>query len=139
MQGVPALSVHKPLSEAFMALEELLSKLTVSIDANTAALKAMKAGGGGGTVAATAEVAEKEKAKPEKPKGPTFETIKVAANKLVEKHGKPFAKKLISDVGGAKELAAVKPEKYPALFKALEAAMIEGATDEEEGAEDDEL
>lgn len=115
-----------------MALEDTLTKLIASVDANTAALKAAK--GGAAVAAGTTATTVKDK----KPAGPDFNQVKVAADKVAAKHGKPFAKKMISDVGGAKELAAVKPEKYPALFKAFEAALAPEAEDEPAEQEEDE-
>lgn len=115
-----------------MALEDLLTKLIASLDANTAALKGAKGGTTTTTKGGTVEKADKaEKI--------TFDQVKVAATKVMDQKGKPFAKKMITDVGGAKELAAVKPEKYPALFKAFEAALAvtEDAEDEAEDAEDE--
>lgn len=114
-----------------MALEELITKLTVALDANTAAVKAAAAGGGGSTAATTTKAA----ATAGKAKAVDFDTVKVAATKLMEVKGRPFAKKLILDVGGAKELSGVKPDKFAALLKAFESALSE--TDASEEAEDD--
>lgn len=111
-----------------MALEDLLTKLIASVDANTAALKGAK---GGATSTTSTGKADKAEPKGEKV---TFDQVKVAATKVMDQKGKPFAKKMITDVGGAKELAAVKPEKYPALFKAFEAALA--ATDEPDEVEE---
>lgn len=112
-----------------MALEDQITRLIASLDANTAAIKGAK----GGTTAAATVTKPTTAAKA----GPDFDQVKVAAEKVMAKHGKPFAKKMIMDVGGAKELAAVKPEKYPALFKAFGAAMTE--VEEETAEEEDEL
>jgi hypothetical protein len=114
-----------------MALEEILTKLTASLDANTAALKA--AGGKAAvTTSAPTPLAPTKKAAVD------FDTVKALASKVMEGKGRPFAKKLIKDVGGAADLATVKPDKYPALMKAFETAMAEPeATAEVE--EDEEL
>lgn len=118
-----------------MALEDTLAKLIASIDANTAALKGSKGASGGSAVTTTATTATK----PKKDDKPDFDALKVVANKVMEKHGKPFAKKMIKDVGGATELAVVKPEKYPALVKAFEAALADSGADEDDAGEEDEL
>lgn len=118
-----------------MALEDLLTKLITSLDANTAAHKASAGAGAGKAPAAT----------PAAPKAAasggskiTFDEIKAAAAKVMDKQGKPFTKKLIKDVGGAPELATVKPEKYGALMAAFTKALEDGGT-EAEAEEEDEL
>lgn len=112
-----------------MALEDLLTKLIASLDANTAAIK-----GGAGGKAATGTTST---AKASTGKTIEFDTVKAAAAKVMDKQGKPFTKKLIKDVGGANELATVKSEKYGALMAAFEKALSEGGAGEEE--EEDEL
>lgn len=111
-----------------MALEDLLTKLITSLDANTAAHKASAGAGGNkataGTTATTTKATTGGK--------PTFDEVKAAAAKVMDKQGKPFTKKMIKDVGGAPELATVKPEKYGALMAAFSAALEEGAAEAEE-------
>jgi hypothetical protein len=110
-----------------MALEDLLTKLIASLDANTAAVK----GGGSSTGTKAAATGTKAAAS-----GKTiqFDEVKAAAAKVMDKQGKPFTKKMIKDVGGANELATVKPEKYGALMAAFEKALAEngGSADEED-------
>lgn len=113
-----------------MALEDLLTKLIASLDVNTAAVN--KAGGGApaGKTAAPAAAATKTGAGG---KTPQFDELKAAAAKVMDKHGKPFAKKMIKDVGGGSELATVKTEKYGSLMAAFEKSLAEaGAVAEEE-------
>lgn len=112
-----------------MALEQLLTTLIASLDANTAALKGAKAPAAG--AATTAKTTATKVPEIE------FDALKVAAGKVSAKHGKPYAKKMIKDVGGASELATVKPEKFGALYKAFEAALAETAPAEEEEGEDE--
>jgi hypothetical protein len=119
-----------------MALEDLLTKLIASLDANTAAYKAA---GTPGASAATKPGAGVPKAPTVTPT-PTaaavgFDEVKVAAGKVMDKHGKPFAKKLIKDVGGATELATVKPEKYGAMMAAFQKALEGGSADADEDEE----
>jgi hypothetical protein len=123
-----------------MALEDLLTKLIASLDANTAAYKA--AGAPGASAGGTAKAAGAT-VKPTAAAAPTvaataavgFEEVKVAAGKVMDKHGKPFAKRLIKDVGGATELATVKPEKYGAMMAAFQKALEGGSADAEEDEE----
>lgn len=113
----------------YMNLEELMTKLIASLDANTAAL--------GGKAAATTAVPAKAAAGKAPAKGAPvieFDTIKEMAGKVKAKHGMPFAKKIIEEAGGAKELASVKPEKFAKLASAFEAALV----DEPEAEEEDE-
>lgn len=119
-----------------MALEDTLTQLIASIDANTAALKGSKGGGGG---VAVVEAPARGPGRPLKAKADTveFDELKVAANRVAEKLGKAFAKKLITTTGGAKELAVVKAEKYPALLKAFNEALAETAAEEDDGDEDE--
>lgn len=121
-----------------MAIEEHITQMTKALEANTAALKEWKKAAAPPGTAGTAATATTGKPDGKKP-AIDFEQVKVAGGKVVEKHGKPFAKKMIQDVGGAKELAAVKAEKYPALFKAFEGALAENADEPETEAEEDEL
>ena len=116
-----------------MALEALIQQLITSLDANTAAMK------GGTAPKATATATTAKATTTKAPAGPTFDEVKAVAGKVMEQKSRPFAKKIISDVGGAKELATVKPEKYPALLKALNAALVEEEAAEEEAEEDTEL
>lgn len=112
-----------------MALEDLLTKLITSLDANTAAHKASAGAGGGKATAGTTATTTKATTGGNKP---TFDEVKAAAAKVMDKQGKPFTKKLIKDVGGAPELATVKPEKYGALMAAFAAALEEGGAEAEE-------
>jgi hypothetical protein len=71
-------------------------------------------------------------------------TLKASAVKVMDTLGKPFAKKLIKEIGGADALPAVKKEKFAALHRAFEKALEDAANgneDEDETAaeEDDEL
>jgi hypothetical protein len=119
-----------------MALEDLLTKLIASLDANTAAYKTAGSPGVTATTGKTAPAptAAAGKSTEPKEKGIGFDELKVAGGKVMDKHGKPFTKKLIKDVGEATELATVKPEKYKAMMaafqKALEAAPTEDDEDE---------
>lgn len=115
-----------------MALEELITKLTAALDANTAAHKA-SAGGGAATTPKAAAAKPSAKAEPKI----DFDAVKVLATKVMEQKGRPLAKKLITDVGGAKELSGVKPDKFPALAKAFESVLEEGETTDEDGDEDE--
>ena len=115
-----------------MSLEVMIGNLITSLDKNTAAHLAAKGAAGAGNVVeikgkgAKANGGAVEKAL-------DFDTIKLAAAKVMEKHGKPYTKKLIKDAGGSAELATVKPENYKALMAALEKAQAE----EPEAEEDD--
>lgn len=117
-----------------MALEDLITKLIASLDANTAAVKASK--GAAAATSTTTAGAETKKVKDPKAE---FDRLKALGQKVIDKQGKPFAKKLILDVGGAKELAAVKVEKYPALIKAFESALADSSEAEEADEDDDDL
>lgn len=112
-----------------MALEDLLTKVIASLDAVAAALKA--SGGKAGVTTGTTTGA-KTAGKPIQ-----FDEVKAAAAKVMDKHGKPFTKKMIKDVGGGNELATVKAEKYGALMAAFEKALAENGTAEAE--DEDEL
>jgi hypothetical protein len=122
-----------------MALEDLLTKLIASLDANTAAYKAAGAPGAsaGGTAKAAGATVKPTAAAPTVTATAAvgFEEVKVAAGKVMDKHGKPFAKRLIKDVGGATELATVKPEKYGAMMAAFQKALEGGSADAEEDEE----
>lgn len=115
-----------------MALEDLLTKLITSLDANTAAHKASAAASGGKPASASAAATTKPAKGADKT--PSFDEVKAAAAKVMDAKGKPFTKAMIKDVGGAPELATVKPEKYGALIAAFTKALEEGggAVDEDE-------
>lgn len=113
-----------------MALEDLLTKMIAALDVNTAALNKMSGGGGGKPAGAAPATAAKASAGG---KTVQFDELKAAAAKVMDKHGKPFAKKMIKDVGGGSELATVKPDKYGSLMVAFEKSLAEtGAAVEEE-------
>jgi hypothetical protein len=120
-----------------MALEDLLTKLISSLDANTAAYKAAGAPGAASAAAKTPSVGTSKPAAPAASATAAvgFDEVKVAAGKVMDKHGKPFAKRLIKDVGGATELATVKPEKYGAMMAAFQKALEGGSADAEEDEE----
>jgi hypothetical protein len=120
-----------------MALEDLLTKLITSLDANTAAHKA-SAGAGAAKAPAATTVTPKAVASAGTKATATFDEVKAAAAKVMDKQGKPFTKKLIKDVGAAPELATVKPEKYGALMAAFAKALEDGGG-EVEPEEEDEL
>jgi hypothetical protein len=120
-----------------MALEDLLTKLITSLDANTAAHKASAGAGAAKAPAATTATPKAVVSGGSKTKI-TFNEIKAAAAKVLDKQGKPFTKKLIKDVGGAPELATVEPEKYGALMAAFTKALEDGGI-EAEAEEEDEL
>jgi hypothetical protein len=111
-----------------MQLEDLIVKLIAALDANTAAHK--------GTAAPAGAKTTPPKATTTKP-AIEFDAVKIAASEVVKKKDKAFAKNLIKTVGGANELAGVKPEKYAALMAAFEGALKEEPADEPE--EDEEL
>lgn len=128
-----------------MSLEQLIEKAIVALESNTAAHIA-SANTPAAAAAAPAAAAKPAGATvtPIKPgitpsEGePTvpvvdFDVLKVAAGKVVATMGKPFAKKIIKDVGGAADLASVKPNKHHALMVAFEAALAP----KEEPADDD--
>lgn len=126
-----------------MSLEALIGNLITSLDKNTAAVLAAK--GGGAAAATNGNVVDMKNGKagtakataakpPEKPLD--FDTIKLAAAKVLEKHGKPFVKNLIKTVGESAELATVKPEKYKALMAAFEKAEAEEPEADEDEDED---
>ena len=115
-----------------MSLEEVMTKLTVALEANTKAFLASRGATGGGGNGGTTTIT-----KP--PKGPTLDDLKAAAVRVADAKGKPFAKKIIKDVGKAAELAAVKPENFPALIAAFEKALSPDTVDDDGDEGDDGL
>lgn len=119
-----------------MSLEDEIKKLIPVIEENTKELKLARGAKPAAAAAAPAAATEKAKAKA----APTvdFDTLKAAGAKVMAAKGKPFGKKLVKDIGGATELASVKPEKFAALMAAFEKAL-EAEEEEEEEEEDAEL
>ena len=64
-----------------------------------------------------------------------FDAVKIAAGKVSDTLGKPFAKKIIKEVGEAPDLATVKPNRYYLLMAAFEKALA--PKEEEAGAEEE--
>lgn len=110
-----------------MTLEELMTKLIVSLDANTAALT------GKAPAAAGKPAGAKATPKTDTP-AVDFDLVKKAAAAVKDKLGAPVAKKIIKEAGVSDSLNATKPENYAALLAALlKAVEAEAeATDEED-------
>ena len=125
-----------------MSFEQLIEKLIVALDKNTAAHVATA---GKAAPAAPAKGATVTPIKPGIKPGPgeptaaviEFDAVKIAAGRVVDAHGKPFAKKIIKDVGEAVDLATVKPNKYAALMAAFEKSLAPKEDAAEEEDEDD--
>lgn len=120
-----------------MAIEQVMERLIVALDSNTAAHKGAKSAT---TATAGTTVTTKTPKTTTAATGPTidFDALKVAGAKVVAAHGKPFAKKLIKDIAGANELAGVKPDKYAPLMAAFETALKPAVEEPDEVEEEEE-
>ena len=124
-------------------IEDLITRLIASLDANTEALggKPTKAAGTGAAAAvpvtATRAATTGGKGLAAVPK-PTMDEVKAALVGVRDAFGRPAAMKIVKEEGKATEMPGIKPAQYAAVLAKCAEVMAEQSDDEEETADEEE-